>query len=87
MVTDEGAVRGGRAVDPVAGRVAAHQADQLLLRLEDGHEVLAPTCGLKDLADVGSDVLVYLDERGRLLGWYLPRSQIGVDLREWKEDT
>jgi len=37
--------------------------------------------------EVGSKVLVYLDEAGRLLGWYLPRLQIGVDLRDWRKGT
>jgi hypothetical protein len=74
-------------VEPVAGQVAALQGDQVLLILEDGHEVPAPSCDLGDLLEVGGEVLVFLDEHRRLLGWYLPRSQIGVDLREWKEDT
>jgi hypothetical protein len=78
----------GRAdMESVAGQVAALQGDHLLLKLEDGHEVLAPSCDLGDVVEVGNEVLVYLDERRRLLGWYLPRSEIGVDLRDWKEDT
>ncbi len=74
-------------MESVAGQIAALQGDHLLLTLEDGHEILAPSCDLGDVVEVGNEVLVYLDERRRLLGWYLPRSQIGVDLREWKEDT
>ncbi len=72
----------------VTGKVAALQRDQVLLTLDDGDEVMAPLCGaLADLAEPGAEVLVYLDEHRRLVGWYLPRFQIGVDLREGKGDT
>ena len=69
-------------MEPVAGKVAALQQDKVLLMLEDGREVLAPSpVQLGDLAEVGSEVLVYLNENGRLVGWYLPQSKIGLDLR------
>jgi hypothetical protein len=74
-------------VESVAGQVKALQDDQVVLKLEDGQEVLAPSCDLGDVVEVGSKVLVYLDEAGRLLGWYLPRLQIGVDLRDWRKGT
>ena len=78
--------RGGHGISrPV--RSQRFSGDQLLLTLEQGHDVLAPSCDLGALVEVGSEVLAYLDEHRRLLGWYLPQSQIGVDLREWKGDT
>ena len=59
----------------------------LLVRLYDGRaqELPAPD-ELSDQWKVGDPVLVFFDGRD-VLGWYLPESQIGVDLRGHEEST
>jgi hypothetical protein len=70
-------------VKPVTGKVAALRRNEVLLVLQGGHELLAPSAApLKELAEVGSEVLVYLNADRRLVGWYLPESRIGIDFRE-----
>jgi hypothetical protein len=53
-----------------------------MLRIDDGRalEVLVPE-RLHGRFEVGSPALVYVDRDGSLLGWYLPETGLGVDMR------
>jgi hypothetical protein len=65
--------------------VALSENDRVVLEFDDGQAIEVPLLGaLRDRCDVGSSVLVYFDEKGAPVGWYLPDLGLGVDLRRWK---
>jgi DNA-binding CsgD family transcriptional regulator len=58
--------------------------DRLTLRLQDGRDLEVPLLEqIRDGAQVGASAIVYFDERSRIVGWYLPDEELGVDLRDW----
>jgi DNA-binding CsgD family transcriptional regulator len=58
--------------------------DRLMLRLQDGRDLEVPLLEqVRDGAQVGATAIVYYDERSRIVGWYLPDQELGVDLRDW----
>jgi DNA-binding CsgD family transcriptional regulator len=69
----------------VAATVAAlHGNDALILSLQDGRELELPLVEqLRDHVAVGTQAIVYFDQHGREVGWYLPDDELGVDLRHW----
>jgi hypothetical protein len=72
-------------MEPVRGKVTAVEPDRVLLELQDGRELLLPAMDeISDLAQPGSEVLVYFDLHGRVQGWYLPDANTGIDLRNPK---
>ena len=75
--SQNGAVRERRA------RVVGLSAnDRAVLRLEDGRAIEVSLLeAIRAWFDVGSPALVYLDEQGDPVGWYLPSADLGVDLR------
>jgi DNA-binding CsgD family transcriptional regulator len=61
-----------------------HRNDKLELRLEDGRDLEVPVLEeMRGLVHVGASVIVYFDQRERMVGWYLPGEGLGVDLRHW----
>ena len=61
-----------------------HRNDRLMLRLQDGRDLEVPMLEqIRDGAQVGASAIVYFDERSRMVGWYLPDEELGVDLRDW----
>ncbi len=69
----------------VAGTVSElHRNDKLALTLEDGRDLEVPVLEeMHGLVHVGASVIVYFDQRERMVGWYLPSEELGVDLRHW----
>ena len=65
------------------GRVAGFTpGGDLLVRLDDGPAIEVPLReGIRNRFEVGSPVLVYVDDAGTLAGWYLPDAGIGVHTR------
>jgi DNA-binding CsgD family transcriptional regulator len=58
--------------------------DALVMSLSDGRELALPLVEqLRDRVRVGSQAIVYFDQQGREVGWYLPDDELGVDLRHW----
>ena len=57
---------------------AVRRKDTLVLRLEDGRDLEVPVLDeLRDRVDVGASVIVYFDQRDRMVGWYLPERGAG----------
>lgn len=60
--------------------------DRVLLRLQDGRDLEVPLLEqIRDRVDAGTAAIVYFDQRDRVVGWYLPAEQLGVDLRQWAQ--
>ena len=38
--------------------------------------------GMRNRFEVGARALIYFDDKGILVGWYLPAAGIGVDMRD-----
>jgi hypothetical protein len=56
---------------------------RVVVRLAHGRAIEIPVVDeIRDRLEVGSPALIYFDDEGILLGWYLPDSGIGVDLRD-----
>jgi DNA-binding CsgD family transcriptional regulator len=76
----------GAAAAVSATVAAVRRKDTLVLRLEDGRELDVPVLDeLRDRVEVGASVMVYFDQRDRMVGWYLPAEELGVDLRHWAQ--
>jgi hypothetical protein len=46
---------------------------RVLVRLDDGRAIEVPLLdGMRNRCEVGSPVLIYFDDQGTLMGWYLP---------------
>jgi hypothetical protein len=74
--------------DPGAGSeqraevIGFSQDDRALVMLERGGTMEIPLIDeIRDRFEVGSQVLVYFDDEGNLLGCYLPDADIGLDMR------
>ena len=64
--------------------VAAWEASAASLSLQDGRELELPLVEqLRDRVSAGTPAIVYFDQHGREVGWYLPEAELGVDLRHW----
>jgi hypothetical protein len=63
-----------------AAKVVGFSPDgTVLVRLDDGRAIHLPLVeGIRDRCEVGSAVLVYFDEGGEPLAWYLPDAGTGV---------
>ena len=87
--TANGDVTGERGRIGAASALSATVADlrrkdRLMLRLQDGRDLEVPLVEqIRDGAQVGASAIVYFDERSRIVGWYLPEEELGVDLRDW----
>jgi DNA-binding CsgD family transcriptional regulator len=58
--------------------------DRVLLTLEDGRDLEVPLLDeIRGRVEVGASAIVYSDQRERVVGWYLPDHELGVDLRRW----
>jgi DNA-binding CsgD family transcriptional regulator len=56
---------------------------RVLVRLDDGRAIEVPLLeGMRDRFGVGAAALIYFDEKGILVGWYLPDAGIGMDMRD-----
>jgi DNA-binding CsgD family transcriptional regulator len=56
---------------------------RVLVRLDDGRAIEVPLLeGMRERFDVGAPALVYFDDKGILVGWYLPDAGIGMDMRD-----
>jgi DNA-binding CsgD family transcriptional regulator len=56
----------------------------LVLRLQDDRELEVPVVEqIRDRVGVGAAAIAYFDPHDRVVGWYLPDMELGVDLREW----
>ena len=63
---------------------ALRRKDRVLLRLQDGRDLEVPLLEqMRGRVDVGTSAIVYFDQRDRMVGWYLPGEELGVDLRHW----
>jgi DNA-binding CsgD family transcriptional regulator len=73
------------AASAVSATVAAiRRRDKLVLSLQDGRELEVPMVDqIRDCVYVGAPAVAYFDQRDRLVGWYLPEQELGVDLRHW----
>ncbi len=61
--------------------------EQLLARLYDGRPVELPApAELDDEWEVGDPLMVFFEDEA-VVGWYLPHTQLGVDLRHRRDDT
>jgi DNA-binding CsgD family transcriptional regulator len=71
------------AASEVRARVVVPAADEgVLLKLEDGRSLEVPLVDpMRDRFDSGSPALVYFDQVGHTVGWYLPDVELGVDMR------
>lgn len=58
-------------------------AGRVLVKLDDGRAIEVPLLeGMRERFQVGAPALVYFDDKGILVGWYLPDAGIGIDMRE-----
>lgn len=58
---------------------------EAVLRLKDGRDLEVPVMqDIRDCVIVGAPIITYFDQRERVVGWYLPDEEVGVDLRQWK---
>lgn len=73
------------ATTAVSATVAAPAGKHtLVLSLEDGRELELPVVDqLRVHVAAGTQAIVYFDQHGREVGWYLPEHELGVDLRHW----
>ena len=56
--------------------------DGVLIRLSGGRSVSVPVPpALTEIAEVGAEVHVWLDDEGEVLGWLLTAHDVGVDTR------
>lgn len=79
-----GSDRIGATVAVAATVSELRRQDKLDLRLEDGRDLEVPVLAeMRDRVHVGASVIVYFDQRDRVVGWYLPSEELGVDLRHW----
>jgi DNA-binding CsgD family transcriptional regulator len=63
---------------------AVNGKDSLVLSLQDGRELELPLVEqLRERVAEGTQAIVYFDQHGREVGWYLPDEELGVDLRHW----
>ena len=57
---------------------------EAVLRLQDGRDLEVPVIDqIRDRVEVGAAIIAYFDQRERVVGWYLPDEELGVDLRQW----
>jgi hypothetical protein len=74
-----GVAAGGSTSEHSARVTGFSPAGGALVRLDDGRAIVVSLVeGIRDRCEVGSPVLVYLDDMGALLGWYLPDAGMGV---------
>ncbi|MFN2616987.1 MAG: nuclear transport factor 2 family protein [Thermoleophilaceae bacterium] len=66
--------------DPAPGHLEVGQGEAILCLGDRRIPTMLPA-GLDERVSDDEPVLLYLDEEGELLGWYLPEQQLGVDLR------
>jgi DNA-binding CsgD family transcriptional regulator len=73
------------AASALIGTVSAIPAkDKALLRLQDGRDLEVPLLEqMRGRVDTGTSAIAYFDQRDRVVGWYLPAEELGVDLRHW----
>ncbi len=58
--------------------------DKALLRLQDGRDLEVPLLEqMRGRVEAGTSAIAYFDQRERVVGWYLPGEELGVDLRHW----
>jgi hypothetical protein len=58
--------------------------DKALLRLQDGRDLEVPLLEqMRGRVDAGTSAIAYFDQRDRVVGWYMPGEELGVDLRHW----
>jgi DNA-binding CsgD family transcriptional regulator len=58
-------------------------AGHVVVKLDDGRTIEVPLLDeMRHRFQVGSPALVYFDDKGILLGWYLPDAGIGIDLQD-----
>jgi DNA-binding CsgD family transcriptional regulator len=70
------------AVSEHNAKVVGLSGGRVIVTLPDRRAIEIPLIeGLGNRLEVGSPALIYLDDKGVLLGWYLPDSGIGVDMR------
>jgi DNA-binding CsgD family transcriptional regulator len=63
---------------------AVSRKDRALLALQDGRDLEVPLVEqMRGRLDVGTSAIVYFDQRDRMVGWYLPGEELGVDMRHW----
>jgi DNA-binding CsgD family transcriptional regulator len=64
---------------------AFRRKDRVLLTLQDGRDLEVPLLEpIRSRAGVGTSAIVYFDPHDRVVGWYLPEEELGVDLRHWE---
>jgi DNA-binding CsgD family transcriptional regulator len=74
----------GAATAVSATVVALRPKGEAVLRLQDGRDLEVPVVEqIRDRVDVGASTIAYFDQRDRVVGWYLPDQELGVDLRQW----
>lgn len=79
---DGGKVSASTAVGATVASLRGKKA--LVLNLQDGRELELPLVEqVRDRVSVGTPAIVYFDQHGREVGWYLPEEELGVDLRHW----
>jgi len=60
------------------------RGDGLILTLQDGRDLDVPVLDeIRPHVRAGAAAIVYFDQQDRVIGWYLPDEEIGVDLRRW----
>jgi DNA-binding CsgD family transcriptional regulator len=65
-----------------SAKVVGVSGGRVHVELADGRAIEIPLIeGIGNRLEVGSPALIYFDDTGTLLGWYLPDAGIGVDMR------
>ena len=60
---------------------AVNPNGEAVLRLQDGRDLEVPVIDqIRDRVEVGAAIIAYFDQRERVVGWYLPDEELGVDL-------
>jgi DNA-binding CsgD family transcriptional regulator len=67
-----------------SGKVAGFSpGGRVHVRVDDGRAIEVPMLeGMRNRFEVGARALIYFDDKGILVGWYLPGAGIGVDMRD-----
>jgi DNA-binding CsgD family transcriptional regulator len=84
VAEEEDAVEIGATSALTATVAALPRKDRALLKLQDDRDMeVALLEQMRGRVEVGTAAIVYFDQRDRVVGWYLPGEELGVDLRHW----
>jgi hypothetical protein len=60
------------------------KGDRVRLTLQDGQGLEVPLLDpVSNRLEIDVPAIVYFDRHERVVGWYLPEAELGVDMRHW----